>query len=342
MRFVIYGAGAIGGAIGAKLHESGREVVLVARGQQLRALHEHGLTLQTPDGEQRFKLAVVGSPPEVEFTGEDVVVLAMKSQDTAEALDDLARTVGRDVAVVCAQNGVENERLALRRFERVYGMFVYLSAQLLEPALIQVFSAPTLGVLDLGRAPSGSDDRAEAIAAHLLACGFASRADPDIMRWKYGKLLSNLANVVEALLGPDVRGGELVQRAREEALTCYAAASIDYASREEITQRANGHEELRTVAGRARSGGSTWQSLARRSDGVETAYLNGEIVLLGRLHGVSTPVNLALTELALRAARAQAEPGSFTKPEVERAISAGATEPELRHRGLNVQTKEQG
>jgi ketopantoate reductase len=81
------------------------------------------------------------------------VLLTMKSQDTAPALDELSRAADPDVTVVCAQNGIENERLALRRFERVYGMFVFVSAQLLEPAVIQVFSAPTLGVLDLGRMP---------------------------------------------------------------------------------------------------------------------------------------------------------------------------------------------
>jgi 2-dehydropantoate 2-reductase len=322
MRYVVYGAGAIGGAIGAKLHRAGCGVLLIARGQQLEALQVHGLTLQTPEGEQQSPLQAVGSPREIKFTADDVVLLTMKSQDTAAALDELTRAADPGVTVVCAQNGVENERVALRRFERVYGMFVYVSAQLLEPAAIQVFSAPTLGVLDLGRVPRGSDERAEAISADLRTSGFASWVDGEIMRWKYGKLLSNLANAVEALLGPKARGGELVHRAREEALACYSAAGIDYASREEIAQRAKGHEELRPVGGLTRSGGSSWQSLARQSAGIETAYLNGEIVLLGRLHGICTPVNRALTELALRAARAGAQPGSFTLVEIEEAISS--------------------
>ena len=322
VRFVIYGAGAIGGAIGAKLHEAGREVVLIARGRQLEALQERGLRLQTPEGEQRFAVPVVGSPREIQLTADDVVLLATKSQDTATALDELSDVADANVAVICTQNGVDNERVALRRFEHVYGVFVYVSAQLLEPAVIQVFSAPTLGVLDLGRVPRGSDERAGAIAADLRASGFASRVDGEIMRWKYGKLLSNLANAVEALLGPEARGGELVGRAREEALACYSAAGIDYASREEIAQRARGHEELRPVDGLTRRGGSSWQSLARQSAGIETAYLNGEIVLLGRLHGVFTPVNRALTELALRAASHGVQPGSLTKVEIEEAISS--------------------
>jgi 2-dehydropantoate 2-reductase len=142
------------------------------------------------------------------------------------------------------------------------------------------------------------------------------------MRWKYGKLLSNLANAVQALLGPDARGGELVRRAREEALACYAATGIGYASPEEIARRVDGHEELQPVAGVAHKGGSSWQSLARATGDIETAYLNGEIVLLGRLHGIPTPVNRALTELALRAARERVYPGSLTRAEVEKLISA--------------------
>jgi 2-dehydropantoate 2-reductase len=324
MRYVVYGAGAIGGAIGGRLQQAGCEVLLIARGRQLQALQAEGLTLQTPDGEYQSAVHAVGSVREVKLAADDVVVLAMKSQDTAAALDELVGVADPKLAVVCAQNGVENERAALRHFEGVYGMFVWVAAQLLEPGVIQVFSAPTLGVLDVGCVPTGSDERAQRIAADLLASGFASRVDGEIMRWKYGKLLANLANAVEALLESDARGGELVRRAREEALACYTATGIGYAGPEEIAARAEGHEELRPVAGVAHKGGSSWQSLARATGDIETAYLNGEIVLLGRLHDIPTPVNRALTELALRAARERVHPGSLTKAEIEKVISASS------------------
>ena len=51
---------------------------------------------------------------------------------------------------------------------------------------------------------------------------------------------------------------------------------------------------MHDIGGRRRGGGSSWQSLARGTGTIETDYLNGEIVLLGRLHGVPTPVNLGL------------------------------------------------
>jgi 2-dehydropantoate 2-reductase len=141
------------------------------------------------------------------------------------------------------------------------------------------------------------------------------------MRWKYAKLLSNLANAVEALLGPEVPGGELVRGARAEALACYAAAGIEHATLAEISERVAGNEQLRSVDGQARRGGSSWQSLARGSGAIEADYLNGEIVLLGRLHGVPTPVNQALTEIALRMAREGASPGSADPGEIDAAIA---------------------
>jgi 2-dehydropantoate 2-reductase len=321
MRYVVYGAGAIGGAIGGSLHHAGRDVVLIARGRQLEALRKGGLILQTPDRQMHAAITTVDSPRAIDITPEDVVLLAMKSQDTAAALQELGEVADRDVAVVCAQNGVENERLALRRFARVYGMFVYVTAQHLEPGFVQVFSAPTRGVLDLGRVPQGTDERARAISSDLKAAGFASRLADQIMRWKYAKLLSNLGNAVEAVLGPDVPGGEFVRGARSEALACYAAAGIDCASVSEVSKRAARNEQLRVVNGQARRGGSSWQSLARSSESIETDYLNGEIVLLGRLHGVRTPVNAALCTLAARMVREGAPAGSVDRLEVKQEIA---------------------
>jgi 2-dehydropantoate 2-reductase len=324
MRYVVYGAGAIGGAIGGRLHQAGHDVVLIARGPHLAALQKRGLTLQAPDGEVLLSIESVESPQQVGLGPEDVVLMTMKSQDTAAALLELVQAADPRVALACAQNGVENERLALRQFAQVYGMFVYVAAQHLEPGVVQLFFSSPGGVLDIGRVPEGVDERARLIAADLTAAGFVSVAEPRIMRWKYGKLLSNLANAVEALLGPDYPGGDLVRSARSEALACYAAAQIDYATETEISERTAGNEELRPVEGRARGGGSSWQSLARGSPGIETDYLNGEVALLGRVHGVPTPVNDALCLVARRMVRNREKPDSADPDEIERMIASGS------------------
>jgi len=89
MRYVIYGAGAIGGIIGGRLFEQGHDVVLIARGEHLAALQRDGLTLESPRGTATLKVRSVGHPSEMEPNADDVVFLAMKTQDTAQALVDL-------------------------------------------------------------------------------------------------------------------------------------------------------------------------------------------------------------------------------------------------------------
>ena len=149
-RYMVYGAGAVGGAIGGRLHQHGHDVVLIARGEHARRCREEGLLLRSADGEARLQVETVEHPDEVAFRADDVVILAMKTQHTADALDALRKRVA-DVPVVCAQNGVENERLAARRFERVYGMLVAMPATFLEPGQVENECLPISGVLDAGR-----------------------------------------------------------------------------------------------------------------------------------------------------------------------------------------------
>jgi 2-dehydropantoate 2-reductase len=234
--YLVCGAGAIGATIAARLHLSGRDVVLVARGDQLEVLRTRGLTFQTPAGDQQLAIDTVAATAEADIAQGDIVLLTMKSQDTACAVRELARVANPGVAVVCAQNGVESEPIALRSFVQVYGMFVWVAAEHLEPGVVRVFAVPpSLGVLDLGRIPAGADKLAWTIASDLNTAGFVSRVDDRIMRWKYGKPVSTLGNVVEALLGPQAENERLVQAAENEALASYGAAGIEYASDAEIS-----------------------------------------------------------------------------------------------------------
>jgi 2-dehydropantoate 2-reductase len=322
MRFVIYGAGAVGGTIGGRLFEAGHDVTLLARGDHLRALRDQGLTLASPHGTAVLPIPAVEHPAEAAPEPGDAVVLAMKSQHTAAAVGELARCAPPGIAVVCAQNGVENERVALRSFPDVYGMSVMLPATHLEPGVVVAQSAAATGLLDVGRYPAGVDDNAAAIAGALAGATFESVARPDIMRWKYRKLVLNLANSLEALCGGDGRRSPLLDRVRDEGEAALAAAGIDVASSEEDRERRGDRLQMRPVDGRRRQGGSTWQSLARGLGSVESDYLNGEIVLLGRLHGVPTPVNALLQRLATEAAAGGRPPGS-TSPEELLALLDG-------------------
>ena len=70
-----------------------------------------------------------------------------------------------------------------------------------------------------------------------------------------------------------------------------------------------------------RVGGSTNQSLLRGAARLETDYLNGEIALLGRLHGVPTPLNAALCRVANHLARSGSRPGDLSLPELEAMLA---------------------
>jgi 2-dehydropantoate 2-reductase len=319
-RFVIYGAGAVGGVIGGLLAVAGHDVALIARGTHLAALQRRGLELRMPDETHLLTVPAVGHPGELELTDDDVVILAMKTQHTEAALDELAGCAPPGIAVACAQNGVDNERMALRRFANVYGICVYLPASHLEPGVVEGAGAPVGGVLDVGRYPGGNDERAGRIAAALTASGFRSQADPRVMRFKYAKLRQNTGNALDAACGRAGRQSALAAQAAAEALAVYRAAGIEVATREEEAER-RGDFHIVDSESRRRTGSSSWQSLARGSGSIEADYLNGEIVLLGRQQGVPTPANEILRQLANRMARDRRAPGTVTMAELD-ALSA--------------------
>jgi 2-dehydropantoate 2-reductase len=126
MRYVIFGAGAIGGAVGARLHKSGHDVLLIARGAHYQKMAADGLTIATPAERFTARIPVVSSTADAGLRDGDAVLLCVKSQQSWEALlavRDAAARAGVSVPVVCMQNGVDNERKALRLFPETYGQW---------------------------------------------------------------------------------------------------------------------------------------------------------------------------------------------------------------------------
>jgi 2-dehydropantoate 2-reductase len=363
VRYIVIGAGAVGGTIGGCLFQGGHDVVLVARGAHLEALRTHGLRLATPLGTDVLPIPAVSGPAEVALRRDDVLILATKTQDAEAVLTEWARqpvadgpsdagdpagdpaddsagasgiagTVAAEVVpVVCAQNGVTSERFALRRFRHVYGMHVWLPATHLEPGAVESQGVPFAGMLQVGRYPAGIDPTAERIGADLEKSRFLSPVRADVMRWKYSKLLDNLNNAIEALCGPEHTGfgaaprssdaADLYRLTRAEGTAVLDAAGLAYASRPELKELRGDRVRIESVNGSARSGGSSWQSLTRRTGTIEADFLNGEIVLLGRLHGIPTPVNEALQRLANQAAAQRRAPGFLTPGQVLAAAGVG-------------------
>src|SRR3954454_4701101 len=122
MRIVIVGAGAIGGAVGARLFEAGSDVTLVARGAHAEVIARDGLALVEPEREVTFPVPVVTSVADAGIDDDTLVVLGVKTQDTPPVLADLRAAAPPGTAVFCFQNGVANERLVAEVFPATYGV----------------------------------------------------------------------------------------------------------------------------------------------------------------------------------------------------------------------------
>ena len=324
MRAVVYGAGGIGGGIGALLSAAGHDVTLIARGEHLERVRANGLTVGTPEWTKTFPLDAVAHPREITWHGDEVVFFTMKSQDTAGALEDLVEAAPA-APVILAQNGVANERMARRRFDRVYAMLVFMPAQFLESGTIALHATPKRGTLHAGVYPRGTDALIESVCGDLRGAGFESDPDPEVMRLKYGKLLTNLGNAVQALCGIEVDIAGLTKELRDEGMRCLEAAGIGFVTARELVERCRRSSSLGEVEGHPRLGGSSWQGLMRGRQSTETDFLNGEIVLLGAVHGVPTPLNRAVQRLAHRAVRAGLPPGRTTVDDIYREAGAAGS-----------------
>jgi 2-dehydropantoate 2-reductase len=316
MRFVIYGAGAIGGVVGVRLHQHGHQVLLIARGAHHDAIAANGLTLETPEGSSTHRIPVAREPAAAQLTDDDVVLLAVKSQDTYGCLTALRDAKPDGVRVVLLQNGVENERVALRILPDVYGAVVLCPTAHLEPGVVQAFGSPT-GKIDVGRYPGGIDDTVIAVTDALAGSDFGSLPNPDIITAKYAKLIDNLANAAQAVCGVGAPELEtLIDAVRHEGETILDAAGINHVPENPENQPQNFvWNGIGEIDGRPRGGGSTWQSVQRGTP-LETDWLTGEVVLVARSHGLAAPLNTLLQSLAHETARRGLQTGWITPAEV--------------------------
>ncbi len=328
MRFIVYGAGGIGAAMGAFLHESGQESVLIARGEHLRRIQAEGLTLITGEGRSVVRVPAVGHPGELEPRPDDVVLLTMKAQDTELALRDLRDTVGDpwNTPVFCVQNCLANERMAARYFAHVYGVMIVIPGVYLEPGVVFNPIAGNHGYMDVGCYPSGIDSRVEMFVEAVRRAGYAANPHPDVLGPKAAKFLGNLENAMGAITDGRGDSGPYMAEARREAIECLRAAGHPLEDHESYAARRKAHRgtdvELPETRGNR---GSSWQSLKRGQGTIEVDFLNGEVVLLGRLHGIPTPFNAVLQRVANSMARNRQQPGLYAAEDLWQMATAQGT-----------------
>ncbi|MGA9489415.1 MAG: 2-dehydropantoate 2-reductase N-terminal domain-containing protein [Mycobacterium sp.] len=332
-RYVIVGAGAIGGTVGGVLARAGIPTVLVARGRHADALSAQGLTLRTPDGTFRTPVTAISAPEQLRLTRQDVLVFATKTQQIDAALqewvdrpvhgsDAVVGTAGEMLPAMTALNGVAAEEKALRYFRQVFGVCVWLPAVHLEPGEVIVRSWPTVGQFHIGRWPASLRTHADTDLLHDVTAAWSSagiqvRVVDDVASWKYNKLLSNLANVVGALSaqGGDVSG--VAKAVRAEGEQVLRSAGIEFISFETSNAARADGPTPRAVPGRdTGASNSTWQSLARNTGNVETDFFNGEIVRIAHRHGIAAPFNTALARAARAAVSNDAGPSQYSASEL--------------------------
>lgn len=312
MRFGIIGAGSIGCYIGGRLLESGRDVTLVARPALRTAVAESGLKLSDCDGYARHLpfdpaawLDSVAS-----FADRDVVLVAVKSRDTAGVARELSGVLPPGTLILSLQNGMHNVSVLREGLStcKVLGGMVPFNVVRRGPA---AFHRGTSGTLLVESDAGGAE---QALVEVFTQAGIPTASHARLRAAQWGKLLLNLNNAVNALSGLPLRQ-QLADRGYRrvlaalmtEALGVMRAAGVKPAASMKVPPEIVPHvlrmpdalffrlaRAMLKVDPEARS--SMWEDLERRRP-TEIDDLNGEIVRLARTVHVTAPKNERIVAL---------------------------------------------
>jgi len=219
MKICVYGAGAVGGLIAARLSRSGHEVSVVARGSALEAIRGRGLRVLDRESGKVERHAVRAESDPAALGPQDYVVVSVKAQSLQEVAARIGPLVGADTSIITAMNGVPwwfFDRLRFgngtQRLEsldpggklaramptgRIVGCVIHLAASTPEPGLV----SHNMGTrLILGEPGGKNTQRTRRIAEALIAAGFEAVVTDFIEKEFWVKLLGNVSfNPVSAL-----------------------------------------------------------------------------------------------------------------------------------------------
>ena len=329
---VVAGAGSIGCFVGGLYASAGRRVSLLARQRLITEIERFGLTLTSLEdaswhvASQQLRLS---ESPDV-LANAGVILVTVKSADTADIADTIARHAPPDATVVSLQNGVGNAAI-LR--DRLPGRTVL--------AAMVPFNVIAAGEGRFHRATSGDivieRDKIDT-AARLQIAGLTIRPTDDIVGVQWGKLLLNLNNAINALSGLPLRA-QLAQRDWRrlfadqiaEALMAVRAEGIRPVSPTPVRSNWTPHllrlpDALFALAlapamkidPRARS--SMWDDLERRRR-TEIDYLQGVITEIADRHGLSAPLSRRILALIRDAEAASQGSPHLTVAQIREGIA---------------------
>jgi 2-dehydropantoate 2-reductase len=327
MRICVFGAGAVGGHFAVKLAAAGHEVSVVARGAHLEAIRRNGLVLKT--GEQQIKAAVRASDKPAELGAQDVVISTLKANGLPALAQSIGPLLGRESAVVFAQNGIpwwyghglaasrrrppDLTRLdpggALARavgVERALGGVIFSANTVVEPGVIEN-TTPQSNSLSVGEPDDTLSARVTALQAALQGAGIGSKPVGDIRHAIWSKLLRNLAFSTLCLLTGRALDVLNEDRALADISSRLMDESLAIAAAHGIVINMTPAERLSPTGVAARHKPSILQDY-ERGRSLELEAMVMAPLAFGRVAGVRTPT---LDVVAALAARNAADKGLY-------------------------------
>lgn len=328
----IAGAGSVGAYVGGLLAAAGRDVTLLLRAPLAKAIAAHGLTVSDLDGRDDIvppASLTLTSDPETALRSADIVLVTVKSRDTAAMARLIAKHAPKGATVVSLQNGVRNADI-LRQGLGLEGLGLeglgpkYRVVDAMVP--FNVVQTRTEGEAPrFHRASSGTmqiESGVEGLADLLNIPGAPVIEQSDIEAVLWGKLLVNLNNALNALAGLPLLEQLgmrpwrlLIARQMAEGLAVLRAAGIRPAPVEGMPPRLIAlalrlPDALFKLAARsmmamdANARSSMWEDLMARRP-TEIDYIQGEIVRLAERHGIEAPLVRRVTQLIKQAEKAE-------------------------------------
>jgi len=309
MRILIYGAGAIGGYLGALLQNADADVTLVARGSTLVALQSAGLRLHWAEDGRELNVKVKTSAPDAIEGQFDLVFVTLKSMQLASAAQSIVKAVRSNGSMVLVQNGLPwwyFERIdspfrgtqlksldptgELNRhidLDKVVGAVIYKPAMTVEPGKIFLPDVK-LNQLIVGEVDGSVSARLEQIVSIVSASGLPTIATADIRAEKWGKLMLNLIwNPLSALtqspsgsiaaFGP---AADLVRKMTAEGAAVAKSVGVPLS--------ADAEAELRRVKGNFSQQPSMLQDV-RAGRPLEWEAILGSVIEIAQLTKVEVP-----------------------------------------------------
>ena len=293
MRILIAGTGGVGGYFGACLARAGHEVVFLARGKNLAALQSSGITVESIDGD--FHLSHITAVESV--AGLDpvaVVLVTVKSYDTATIARQIAPLVGEDTVVLSLQNGIENESLLASELDLppLMGAMTEIGAELVSPGIVRHVAE---GTIVFGEMTGHESPRGRALAELFTAAGIRHRLSLEMPLMLWSKLSWNAAhNAVTAITHTTAGAAagipataEVLRAAMHEVVAVARAQGILLEPARVDTTIAFSRDHLGTLRT------SMLQDL-ERGRRLEYDAINGAVIRFGETVGVPTPVNRTL------------------------------------------------